>query len=110
MLTKKKEDLHMQVFIRRPNIELLTGIRVTNDTKITFENENVKQVINELVLYSESTIKGEGYESTNITKIYLNAGDVLLFEEEGRGYIKPVEGFVTISEAIDDLVNIKDLG
>ena len=100
----------MQVFIRRPNIELLTGIRVTNDTKIEFENENVKQVINELVLYSESTIEGEGYESTNHTKIYLNDGDVLVFEEEGRGYIKPVEGFVTIEEAIEDLTNIKDLG
>ena len=37
-------------------------------------------------------------------------GDVLIFEEEGRGYVKPVEPFVTIEEAIDDLTNIKDLG
>lgn len=100
----------MQVFIRRPNIELLTGIRVTKDTKIEFKNENVEQTIENLVLHSINSIKGEGFESTNHTTIYLNEGDVLIFEEEGRGYIKPLEGFVTIAEAIEDLTNIKDLG
>ena len=39
----------------------------------------------------------------------LKEGDILVFEEEGRGYIKPVEEFVTIAEAIEDLTNIKDL-
>ena len=34
----------------------------------------------------------------------------LIFEEEGRGYIKPAEEIVTIAEAIEDLTNIKDLG
>lgn len=28
----------------------------------------------------------------------------------GIAYIKPVDGFVTIAEAVDDLTNIKDLG
>ena len=100
----------MKVFIRRPNIELLTGIKVTKDTELEFENENVKQTIKNLELHSVSTIEGEGYKSTNDTTIYLNDGDVLIFEEEGRGYIKPVEAFVTIAEAIDDLTNIIDLG
>lgn len=100
----------MQVFIRKPNIELLTGVRVTKGTKLEYENENVKQVIENLVMHSVNTIKGEGFTSTNHTTIYLSEGDVLIFEEEGRGYIKPVEGFVTIAEAIDDLTNIKDLG
>ena len=100
----------MKRFIRRPNIELLTGIRVDKDTKIDFENENVKQKIENLILHSVTTIKGEGYASTNYTTIYLNDGDVLIFEEDGRGYIKPVEDFVSIDEAIEDLTNIKDLG
>lgn len=100
----------MQKFIRRPNIELLVGIRVAKDTKIEFENESVKQTLENLVLHTEATIKGEGYESTNHTNIFLNVGDVLIFEEKGRGYIKPVEGFVSIAEAIDDLTNIQDLG
>lgn len=100
----------MQRFIRRPDIELLTGIRVNKDTKIEFKNDNVEQIIENLMLHSINSIKGEGFASTNHTTIYLSEGDVLIFEEEGRGYIKPVEAFVTIAEAIDDLTNIKDLG
>ena len=100
----------MQVFIRRPNIELLTGVRITKDTDLKFENERVKQTVKDLVLHSATTITGEGYESKYETTIKLNEGDVLIFEEEGRGYIKPVEDFVSIEEAIADLTNIKDLG
>ena len=55
-------------------------------------------------------VKGEGYRSKYDTTIKLKDGDILLFESEGRGYIKPVESFVTIEEALDDLTNIKDLG
>ena len=100
----------MQVFIRKPNIELLTGIRISKDTSLVYENENVKQTIKDLVLHSTTEITGEGYKSKYETTIELQEGDVLIFEEEGRGYIKPVEDFVSIAEAIDDLVNIKDLG
>ena len=98
------------MYIRRPNIELLPGIRVTKGTALEFENENVKQTIQDLVLHTFSEVEGVGYKSKCETTIELNEGDVLIFEEEGRGYIKPVEGFVTIEEAIDDLMNIKDLG
>lgn len=100
----------MQVFIRRPSIDFFTGVRVTKDTVLEYKSENIEQKIENLILHTVMQIKGEGYESTNHTTIYLNEGDVLLFEEEGRGYIKPVEDFVTIAEAIDDLTNIKDLG
>lgn len=100
----------MQYFIRRPNIELLPGIRITKDTVLEFKNENVKQTIKDLVLHSVTKVTGEGYKSKYDTTIQLQEGDVLIFEEEGRGYIKPVEAFVTIEEAIDDLTNIKDLG
>jgi hypothetical protein len=55
-------------------------------------------------------VKGESYKSKYDTTIKLNEGDILVFEEAGRGYIKPVEEFVTIAEAIDDLKNIEDLG
>jgi hypothetical protein len=97
-------------FIKRPNIDLYPGIRVTKETDIEFKNENVKQTIKDLVLHSVTKVKGEGFKSKYDTTIQLEEGDVLIFEDEGRGYIKPVEGFVTIEEAIDDLVNIKDLG
>ena len=97
-------------FIKRPSIDLYSGIRVTKDTEIEFKNENVKQTIKDLVLHSVTQVNGDGFKSKYDTTIQLEDGDVLIFESEGRGYIKPVEGFVTIEEAIDDLVNIKDLG
>lgn len=100
----------MQVFIRKPSIDLFPGIRVTKDTELEYKNENVQQTVKDLVLHSIMQVKGEGYESVYDTTIYLNEGDVLIFEEEGRGYVKPVEQMVTITEAIDDYTNIKDLG
>lgn len=100
----------MQLFIKKPSIDFYSGIRVDKDTVLEFKNENVEQKLENLVLHSVTRVKGENYESVYDTTIHLGDGDVLIFEEEGRGYIKPVEGFVTVEEAIDDLTNIKDLG
>lgn len=100
----------MTNFIRKPSIDLMPGICVTKDTELEFKNENVKQTVRNLVLHSVMKVKGEGYKSKYDTTIQLKEGDVLIFESEGRGYIKPVEDFVTIEEAIEDLTNIKDLG
>lgn len=100
----------MQVFTRKPDINLYPGIRVTKDTELEYKNENVKQTVKDLVLHSITKVKGEGYKSTYNTTVQLKEGDILIFESEGRGYIKPVENFVTIEEAIEDLTNIKDLG
>jgi hypothetical protein len=100
----------MQNFIRKPSIDLYPGIRVDKDTVLDYKNENVEQRLENLVFHSVTKVKGEGYESVYNTTIQLAEGDILLFEESGRGYIKPVDGFVTIAEAIDDLTNIKDLG
>lgn len=100
----------MEVFIRKPSIDLYPGIRVAKDTEFAYSNENVQQSLKNLVFRSVTKVKGEGFESTYDTTIHLQEGDVLAFEEEGRGYIKPVEEFVSIQSAIDDLTNIKDVG
>lgn len=100
----------MQVFIRKPSIDLYPGVRVDKDTVLEYENENVKQTLKDLVFHSVTKVKGEGFESVYDTTIYLKEGDILVFEEEGRGYIKPVEDFVSVEEAIEDLTNIKDIG
>ena len=97
-------------FIKRPSIDLYPGIRVTKETELEYKNENVKQNIKNLTLHSVTKINGDGFKSKYDTTIDLEEGDILIFEDEGRGYIKPVEGFVTIEEAIADLENIKDLG
>ena len=97
-------------FIRKVSIDLYPGIRVDKDTVLEYKNEGVKQKLENLKLHSVTTIKGEGYKSKYDTTIQLKEGDILIFEEKGRGYIKPVEAFVTIEEAIEELTNIKDLG
>lgn len=99
----------MQKFIRKPSIDMLAGITVKKDTYLKYENENVKQTVENLVFHSVTHVKGEGYSSTYNTTIELNEGDILIFEEEGRGYIKPVEEFVTVKEAIEELKCIEDL-
>lgn len=100
----------MQVFIRKPSIDLYPGIRVDKDTVLEYKSENVEQTLKDLVFHSVTKVKGESFESVYDTTIQLKEGDVLVFEEEGRGYIKPVEDFVTIEEAIEDLTNIKGVG
>ena len=100
----------MKNYIRKPSIDLYPGIRVTKDTVLEYKNENVKQTLKDLTFHSVTKVKGESYRSKYDTTIQLKEGDILIFEEEGRGYIKPVEEFVTIQEAIDELENIKDLG
>lgn len=100
----------MQNFIQKPSIDLYPGIRVSKDTKLEYKNERVEQKLEDLTLYSVMKVSGEGFESTYNTTIHLKEGDILIFEENQRGYIKPVEEFVSITEAIEDLTNIKDLG
>mgnify|MGYP003466297150 CR=1 FL=1 len=97
-------------FIRKPSIDLYPGIRVDKDTVLEYKNENVKQTVKNLVLHSVTKIKGEGFKSKYDPTIELQEGDILIFDGEGRGYIKPVEAFVAVEEAIEELENIKDLG
>lgn len=99
----------MEKFIRKPSIDMLAGIRVTKDTVLEYKNENVNQKLENLEFHSVTYVKGDGYESVYNTTIHLKEGDILIFEEEGRGYIKPVEEFVTVKEAIEELKCIEDL-
>lgn len=101
--------MKFQKFMRKPNINMLAGIRVTKETELEYKNASVKQTLKNLVFKSVTTVKGEGYESKYTTTIHLKEGDTLIFEEEGRGYIKPVEEFVTVKEAIEELKCIEDL-
>ena len=100
----------MRNYIVKPSIDLYPGIKVDKDTVLEYESENVKQSVKDLVLRSVAKVKGEGFESIYDTTVFLNEGDILVYEDEGRGYIKPVEELVTSEEAIADLTNMKDLG
>ena len=78
----------MQRFIRKPSIDMLAGIKVDKDTVLEHKNENVDQTLKDLVFHSITKVKGENFESTYDTTIQLAEGDILIFEEEGRGYIR----------------------
>ena len=100
----------MQMFIRRPSIDQYPGVRVDKDTVLEYKSESVTQTIEDLTMTSVVIRKGDNFESVLRTVIQLQEGDILIFEDEGRGYIKPVEGFVTVQEAIDDLSVLKEMG
>ena len=100
----------MQVFIHKPSVDLYPGIKVDKDTVLEYKNEHVEQRLENLVFHSVTKVQGENFPSVYDTTSQLQEGDVLVFEEEGRGYVKPVESFVTVAEAIEELSCIKDLG
>ena len=97
----------MEKYICKPDITLYPGLKVEKNTELEFKNDNVVQSIKDLVLKSKTTIKGENYKSVYDTEIKLNEGDVLIFEEDGRGYVKPVEEFMTVDEIINELNCLK---
>lgn len=100
----------MELFIRKPQIDFFEGVRITKDTELEYKTDSIDQTVKNLLLHTVSVIKGEGYEAKTETTVFLEEGDVLIFEKDGRGYIKPLEPFVTVEEAINDLLNIKDVG
>ena len=97
-------------FIRRPNLTMHPGIVVNENTEFKYSSERVKQSLKNLVYTSVTTVSGDGYEGTYSTVLQLKPGDVLIYDGEDRGYVKPVEHFVRISEAIEELSCIQDLG
>ena len=99
----------MQRFIRKPSIDMYAGIRVDKDTTLEYKNDNVDQTLKDLVFHSVTKVKGDNFESIYDTTIQLEEGDILVFEEEGRGYIKPVEEFMTVKEAIEEFECISNL-
>jgi hypothetical protein len=106
-IDERNEEMN---FILRPSIDLYPGIRVDKDTVLEYKTENMEQKIENLKFRTVTKVKGECFESTVDTTIDLADGDILIFEDGGRGYIKPVEPMVTIEEAIEDLENIKGVG
>lgn len=99
----------MQKYIMKPSIELYPGIKVDKDTVLEFKRENVEQTVKDLKLRSITKVKGDGVDAVYDITVELEEGDILIYEEDGRGYIKPVEPIVTVEEAIEDLMVIKEV-
>ena len=101
----------MRNFIKNVDVTIYKGMIVNKDTELSYEREDgkLKQELKDLEFVQWSKKETEEYESEMKTTIHLKEGMVVLFEDEDRGYVVPVEKYVTIGEAIEDLNCIKDL-
>lgn len=98
-----------KVYVIRPNTDCYYGVEVNKKTKLEFQNETVKQRIENLTLYSEVQYQTEEFESITKLKVKLKDGDILLLEEDGRGYFLPKDNRVgSIDDAIEDLRFLKE--
>ena len=101
-----------ELFVEQPSIELKEGIKVTKETELSYKNEKVVQLLNDLVL--ETILEDEGtngintYKSRSFLTINLNDGDILLFNEQ-RGYYMPPYPVVSIDDAISDIGSLSDI-
>lgn len=93
----------MNYYVMRPDLTPYEGVTVTKDTTIEYENDKVKQTVKDLKLITESTITTEKYTTYSKIEVNLEEGDILLFENENRGYFLPMNVAIgTIKDAIED--------
>lgn len=98
-----------KVYVIIPNADVYYGITVDKNTKVNFENKYVKQKIENLKLYSIVTKETDEFKSVTNLELNLKEGDILLLEEDGRGYFLPVNAKLgTIDEAIEEYQFIKE--
>lgn len=97
-----------KIYVPIPQPDVYYGITVDKKTKLVYENESVSQRIENLVLYTEQNIESDTFKAHTETELKLEEGDLLLLEEDGRGYFKPINvKFGSINEALKELRFIK---
>lgn len=101
-----------ELFVEQPVLDLKEGICVTEGMELSYKNGNVEQVLKnmklETILIEEGTNGINTYKSKSYLCITLNAGDVLLFDEN-RGYYMPPYPMCSIDDAISDISSLADL-
>lgn len=97
-------------FVKAPSIDLYPGVVVDGGTCLEYNSETVIQRIENLTMQTTYKTSGKDFETIVDAVVKLAVGDVLIFENGGRGYIKPVEKFVTVEDAIADLEALKGMG
>lgn len=93
----------MNYYILRPDLTPYEGIKVNKDTKLEFSNEKVKQKLENLELIVETKMEDKKFVSETKMTVFLEEGDILLFERENRGYFLPLDSIGTVETAIKDL-------
>ena len=101
----------MRNYIKNPDVTVYKGVSVDKNTTLNFEREDgkLKQEVKDLKFIQFEKREADNFESETKTTIHLKEGMVVLYEDDNRGYVVPVDRYVTIGEAIEDLDCIKDL-
>lgn len=98
-----------KIYVPIPRPDVYYGIRVNQDTKIEFKNDFITQKIENLILYTEQKIEKDEFKAYTKTELKLQENDLLLLEEENRGYFKPKDiKFGSIDEALEEMNFIKE--
>lgn len=101
-----------EIFVEQPVLDLKEGIKVCRDTALSYKNDHVEQVLEDLKL--ETILDEEGsngfnsYKSKSYLSIRLNKGDILLFDEQ-RGYYMPSIPVCSVEDAVADITSLKSL-
>ena len=95
-----------EYFVEQPNLELMPGVRVTEETEGHYKNEIVEQVIKDLKLETILNQKGSNglnsYENRSYIRVDLNPGDILLFDKQ-RGFYLPAFAVSSVEDAAGDI-------
>lgn len=101
-----------ELFVEQPILDIKEGVKVTEETVLSYKTDRVDQVLNNLVLYTNLIDSGSNgtneYESKTYISITLNPGDILLFDEQ-RGYYMPPYPVTSIDDAISDITSLSDI-
>lgn len=105
---EKKSNVK-KVYVQIPEPNVYYGIKVSKDTKEEFVNDFVKQKIENLILYTDYTVQSERFVSKIHNELKLQEGELLLLEEENRGFFLPKDvKFGSIDEAVEEIMFIKE--
>ena len=101
----------MKNLVLIPNCEIYKGFTVDENSTLKYENKDktLKQELKNLEFTQRQKVENPEYSTETKTTIHLKKGMVVLFEDEKSGYVVPVNKYVTIKEAIQELEYIKDL-
>lgn len=101
-----------EYFVEQPVLDIKEGIKVTEETELSYKNDKVEQVLRNLVLETILDDSGNNgvntYKSKSYLSITLNPGDILLFDEQ-RGYYMPPYPVTSIDDAISDITSLSDI-
>lgn len=101
----------MKNFIKMPDVTVYKGMIVNKNTTLKYKREDgkLKQELKNLDFVQWEKRETDDFESETKTTIHMKEGMCILFEDEKRGYVVPVDKYVTIGEARQELEYIKDL-